>query len=111
MGSRVRRRSSSPPRFDLASLAFLLLTAPGLAAWAQDAVQEGHRDVTDTDLDDLLKVHVTSTSKKEQSLNDVAAAVTVLRDDDLRRMGVTTVAEAMRAVPGFHVGRNRSSVW
>src|SRR5882724_7985916 len=103
MGS--RRRSSFPSRADLASLAFLLLTAPGLAAWAQDAVQEGRRDVTDIDLDDLLKVHVTSASKKEQSLNDVAAAVTVLRDDDLRRMGATTVAEAMRAVPGFHVGR------
>jgi len=111
MRSGVSRRSSIPSRVDLVSLALLVLTGPGLAAWAQDAVQEGRRDVTDIDLDDLLKVHVTSASKKDQSLNDVAAAVTVLRDEDLRRMGVTTVAEAMRAVPGFHVGRNTSSVW
>ncbi len=100
----------SPRRHLALQLALILaLRASGLAA--QDQVQEPRREVTDIDLDDLLKVHVISPARKEQAVTDVPAAVTVLRDEDLRRLGVTTLPEALRAVPGFHVGRNQSSVW
>lgn len=92
-----------------AGLALLILLAPPLSLLAQEPPQG--RDVTDLDLDDLLKVKVTSPGRKEQAVSDVAAAVTVLRGEDLRRLGVTSIPEALRAVPGFHVGHNKSSVW
>src|SRR5882672_1411196 len=111
MPFRKRRLGTRPGGPIVGVLALLLLAAGRPAAFAQDAAQEPRQDVTEIDLDDLLKVHVSSPSKKDQSLNDVPAAVTVLRGEDLRRIGATTVAEAMRAVPGFHVGRTKSSVW
>jgi iron complex outermembrane receptor protein len=63
------------------------------------------------DIDDLIRVRVTSVARKEQTLTDVPAAVYVIRQEDLKRSGATSIPEALRAVPGFHVARNRSSVW
>jgi iron complex outermembrane receptor protein len=68
-------------------------------------------DVTDLDLDDLLNVQVTSPGKKEQVLGDVPAAVYVIREDDLKRSGATSIAEALRSVPGMEVARTKSSTW
>jgi len=67
--------------------------------------------VTEIDLEDLLKVHVSGATRKEQPVADVPAAVYVLREDDLRRSGATTLGDALRAVPGVHVARTRSGAW
>ena len=47
---------------------------------------------------------VTSVSKKEESLFDSAAAISVLSNDDLHRSGATSIADALRLVPGMDVG-------
>lgn len=69
------------------------------------------RDMTSIDIDDLLQVRVTSLAKKEQALGDVPAAVYVIRGDDLRRLGVTTIADALRMVPGLQVARANANTW
>ena len=46
---------------------------------------------------------VVGAGKREQSLGNVASAVTVLTGDRLRRMGYRTVAEALRGVAGVFV--------
>ncbi len=46
---------------------------------------------------------VTGAAKREQSLGNVASAVTVVSGDRLRRMGYRTVSEALRAVAGLYV--------
>jgi iron complex outermembrane receptor protein len=71
----------------------------------------GQTQVTDIDLEDLLKVHVSGAMRKEQPVADVPAAVYVLREDDLRRSGATTLGDALRAVPGLQVARTRSGAW
>jgi iron complex outermembrane receptor protein len=91
-------------------------TLPGAAAAPQDkkdaqAPQEKPPDVTDIDLDDLMKVHVTTAGRKEQALNDVPSAIYVLREEDLKRSGVTSIPEALRAVPGLDVARIRANSW
>lgn len=48
---------------------------------------------------------VTSVSKKSENLNTVAAAVTVISADDIRRSGALTLPEALRLAPGVQVGR------
>lgn len=68
-------------------------------------------DVTDIDIDDLMKIQVTSPTMKEQSLTDVPAAVTVIRQDDLKRMGARTFADALRSVPGLQVARADANSW
>lgn len=46
---------------------------------------------------------VVGAAKREQSLGNVASAVTVVSGDRLRRMGYRTVAEALRSVAGIYV--------
>ena len=68
-------------------------------------------DVTELDLDDLMRLRVSSPAKKVQRLADVPAAVHVLRNDDLRRLGVKSLPEALRGVPGMQVARTRANQW
>ena len=106
-GSRTGERRPRPfggPRAS-ASIAALLLVIAGAAS------ADAPVDVTDIDLDDLLEVQVSSPSKKDQPFADVPSAITVLRGEDLVRMGVTTLAEALRAVPGVQVARVSAHSW
>ena len=56
-------------------------------------------------LEELFDVEVTSVSKKPEPVSKSAAAVHVVTSDDLRRMGVLTIPEALRYVPGVEVAR------
>lgn len=62
-------------------------------------------------VEDLLNVEVTSVSKKAQSLNDAAAAVFVITNEDIKRAGVTSIPEALRMAPGLDVARIDSNKW
>ena len=94
----------------LAGFAFALVSAfaPADSA-AQDPAPAAQEP--DIDLEDLMKVQVTSLARKEQSLMDAPAAIHVILGDDLKRTGVTTIPEALRLVPGMNVARSRSSTW
>jgi outer membrane receptor for ferrienterochelin and colicins len=56
---------------------------------------------------DVAEELVTGAAKREQSLGNVASAVTVVSGDRLRRFGYRTVAEALRAVVGLYVVDDR----
>lgn len=62
-------------------------------------------------LEDLLKLEVTSVSRKSQSLANAAAAVFVISQEDIRRSGVSTIPDVLRMVPGVTVARIDSSKW
>ena len=51
-------------------------------------------------LEDLVNLKITSVSKKEEKLKHAAAAISVLSNDEIRRSGATSVAEALRLIPG-----------
>ena len=68
-------------------------------------------DLLELSLEDLMNVEVTSVSKKAQSKNEAAAAVTVITAEDIRRSGLTSVPEALRMVPGVQVARIDASRW
>ncbi len=59
----------------------------------------------------MLNVTITSVSKKEQWLSDAAAAVFVISQEDIRRSGVTHIAEALAMAPGLQVARISASKW
>lgn len=52
---------------------------------------------------------VTGAAKREQSLGNVASAVTVISGDRLRRMGARTVGEAIATAAGLHLVDDRLS--
>jgi len=92
---------------------WLTLTVALLAGTTAQAARDLERDdagaFADLSLEQLMDEPVTSVSKKQQRLGDVAAAITVLTNDDLRRSGVATVADALRLVPGLDVASANAS--
>ena len=67
--------------------------------------------LTELSLEELMNIEVTSVSKKAQPLAGTAAAIYVLTGDDIRRSGATTITDALRLVPGTHVGRIDANTW
>ncbi len=68
-------------------------------------------DYLNLPLEQLLSMEVTSVSKKKQSLNEVAAAIYVITNEDIRRSGVTSIPEALRLAPGIQVSRMDANKW
>ena len=68
-------------------------------------------DYLNLPLEQLLSMEVTSVSKKKQSLNEVAAAIYVITNEDIRRSGVTSIPEALRMAPGIQVARMDANKW
>jgi iron complex outermembrane receptor protein len=75
------------------------------------ALADAESDLTNLPLESLLNINVTSVSKKSQPLTNAAAAVFVISQEDIRRSGVTTIADALRMAPGVQVARIDSNKW
>ncbi len=88
-------------------LVLLLVQLVPISSWAEDHPV----DLTELSLEDLFNIEVTSVSKKPEKLSDAAAAVFVISQEDLRRSGVTSVADALRMVPGLQVASIDANKW
>nr|MCH9639879.1 TonB-dependent receptor plug domain-containing protein [Betaproteobacteria bacterium] len=77
----------------------------------------GNADQASTDkliglsLEELMDVEVTSVSRRSQKVSEVAAAVFVITQDDIRRSGATSIPEALRMAPGVQVARIGTDKW
>ncbi|ANE54823.1 TonB-dependent siderophore receptor [Methylomonas sp. DH-1] len=88
----------------------LFRIATAFLAWLPDSLH-AETDLTDLNLEELLAVKITSVAKKVQSLQDSAAAVFVISDEDIKRSGATSIPDALRLAPGIDVGRIDSNKW
>jgi iron complex outermembrane recepter protein len=61
--------------------------------------------------EDILELKVTIASKTPAELASLPAAVSVVTNEDIRRSGVTTIPDALRLVPGLHVGKINANTW
>jgi iron complex outermembrane receptor protein len=89
----------------------LVLLMPG---WTSAVSAQGGGasvDLAGASLADLMKIEITSASRKEQRLFDTAAAVYVITAEDIRRSGLTSVPELLRLAPGVQVARINGSKW
>ena len=68
-------------------------------------------DYLEMSLEDLMDVEIVSVSKKVEKLSEAAAAVYVITSEDIRRSGVTSIAEALRMAPGLQVARIDANKW
>jgi iron complex outermembrane receptor protein len=85
-----------------------VLAAP--TAWGQTAPAP-QKDLTSASLEDLMNVEVTSASRKEQKLSEVAAAVFVITQEDIRRSGARNIPDLLRMVPGLDVAQINANTW
>ncbi|MDB5101575.1 MAG: TonB-dependent receptor [Cyanobacteria bacterium RYN_339] len=87
-----------------AALLFGLVASPAFAAVpAPASATEGTAEGEELDLEALFNTQVEVATKKAQSLSEAPAVVTVITAEDIRERGYTSVADALRAVPGFYL--------
>ena len=60
-------------------------------------------------LEQLMKMEVTTASKRAQAFNEVPAAIYVITSEDIRRSGTRNIPELLRGVPGLQVGQVTSN--
>ena len=100
-----------PVRRRIARLAVLFSLLFALVSPYPLAAKSGPADLTELSIEDLMKIEITSVSKKAQKVSDAAAAVFVITQDDIRRSGVTSIPEALRMAPGIEVARIDAKNW
>src|SRR5688572_11684283 len=88
----------------LSSTRCLLLSLASATAWAQEPPQH-LAELADLSLEQLTRIPVTSTTRREQMLASVPASVFVITQDDIRRSGATSLPEVLRLAPNLHVAR------
>jgi iron complex outermembrane receptor protein len=85
-------------------LASALRCASARAADAPD-------DLKRLSIEELLRIDVTTTARRPQPIGTTAAAISVITGDDIRRAGVTTIADALLLADGVHVARFNNGTW
>ena len=96
-------------RFRLsAHVAFALVLSPLLSAQPQSSPPP---DLADASLEDLMNIEVTSVSRKEQKLSNIAAAVYVINQEMIRRSGATNIPDLLRMAPGVDVAQIDANTW
>ncbi|MBN97652.1 MAG: TonB-dependent receptor [Gemmatimonadetes bacterium] len=68
-------------------------------------------DYADYSLQELLQTKVKLAARKAETVAASPAAVFLLTRDDIRRLGITSIADALRLVPGFQVARIDGNKW
>jgi iron complex outermembrane receptor protein len=97
-----------------ATVLLLLLgceSAQGQSSRSQPAPQSSPGDLTQVSIENLMNMEVTSVSKREQKLSQVAAAIFVITKEDIRRSGATNIPDLLRMVPGMDVAQINGSTW
>lgn len=99
------------PKFlSVTRVVYVLITAlifPSLSP----ATPVNAQDLTELSIEELMDITITSASKRPQKLQETAAAVFVITQEDIRRSGATCIPEALRMVPGLEVARNSGNMW
>lgn len=94
-----------------ACLAVLPFAATVAAAADAPTTSSRREELVGLSLESLMEIEVTTASKRPESLKQTAAAVSVLTNEDLRRSGARTVADALRYVPGINVAHTDANSW
>ena len=62
-------------------------------------------------IEQLMEIDVTLATREPEPVGRTAAAITVITNDDIRRSGVTTIADALALADGVQVARFNNGTW
>lgn len=62
-------------------------------------------------LGELMTIEVTSVSKRPEKLTEVASAIQVITQEDIKRSGAVNLPEALRLAPNLQVSQIRTGAW
>jgi iron complex outermembrane receptor protein len=83
----------------------------GVMALAGAARGQAPEPVLDMSLEDLVNTEVVSASRKAQTLQQVAAAVFVITQEDIARSGARNLPDVLAMAPGIEVARIGNNRW
>lgn len=89
----------------------VLLSCLTLFAMANHATASSLSQLKSFSLSELADIEVTIAGKAPQKASDVAAAISVLTQDDIRNSAATTIPDLLRLVPGLQVARIDAHNW
>ncbi len=68
-------------------------------------------ELLDLSLQELMVLQVTSVSRRSQRQFDAAAAIYTITRDDINDLGITSIPDALRMVPGMQVAKLNGNTW
>jgi iron complex outermembrane recepter protein len=74
-------------------------------AFAQTYQLASAQNLADLTLEELGEIQITSVARREQALLDAAASIYVITGEEIRRIGATSLPEALRLAPNLQVGQ------
>jgi len=96
---------------------FILIVIFNSGIFADEKDSAGKNDPNGKDelfsmsLEDLMKVELTSSARRPQSLNRATRAMYVINSEDIRQAGPVRIEELLRQVPGMNVFRTKGLVY
>jgi iron complex outermembrane recepter protein len=99
-------------RFSLAWVAAGLLVCNSV--WPAQEVKPAManpKQLAEMPLEQLMDLEVTSVTRSPRKISVSPTAIYVITQEDIRRSGATTIAEALRMAPGINVARIDASKW
>ena len=79
-----------------------------IAVCSAEIVDDSFADMS---IEALMDIEITSVSKKLQTVSEAPAAIFVITSEDIKRSGVTSIAEVLRMAPGVHVAKFDANKW
>lgn len=95
----------------LPSLAAFLVVCLTAVPAADDRKPGQPQDLKKLSLEELSQIEVTSVSRRPEPLSRTPAAISVVRQDDIRRSGYASVAEALRLGDAIDVAQVNGGTW
>ncbi|MEO8677985.1 MAG: TonB-dependent receptor [Vicinamibacterales bacterium] len=83
----------------------------GHTALAQAPPPPQLEELKQLSIEELTGTDVTTVSRRLEKLSEVAAAITVISQEDLRRSGVKSLAQALQLADGVHAARVFGAGW
>ena len=81
------------------------------SAAANARVQANPQDLKSMSIEQLMEIDVTLGTREPEPIGRTAAAITIVTNDDIRRSGVTTIADALALADGVEVARFNNGTW
>nr|WP_294942636.1 TonB-dependent receptor [uncultured Mucilaginibacter sp.] len=76
-----------------------------------DTLQFSPQKIKQLSVEELMNIEVTSVSKRPEKLSEVASAIQVITNEDIRRSGATNLPEALKLSPNLHVAQYNAYAW
>jgi len=109
---RITGKANQPPnhffRSFLLVIGLLFFTSIAFAQ-AQDLLPS--QELKKLSMEELMNIEVTSVSKRPEKLTEVASAIQIITQEDIRRSGATSLPEALRLAPNLQVAQFNSYGW